>query len=144
VTTITFLGHELVHAFQYRVLQHGDSTNIRDVQNLPLWMVEGLAEYLSLGPHDPNTAMWIRDAIVNDKFPTLKKLTNDYHYFPYRWGEAFWAYVAGTYGEQVILKLFTGTAREGYETAIKNVLGLKVKDFNEQWKHKTKLLTQVI
>lgn len=133
------LGHELVHAFQYRVLQHGDSTNIRDVQNLPLWMVEGLAEYLSLGPNDPNTAMWLRDAIVNDNFPTLKKITNDYRYFPYRWGEAFWAYVAGTYGEQVIPKLFTGTARDGYETAIKKVLGLSMKDFNEQWEQQNQI-----
>src|SRR5688572_32075439 len=59
------LGHELVHAFQF------DMANRRDfegnpvgpaVMRLPLWFIEGMAEYLSLGPVDANTAMWIRDA----------------------------------------------------------------------------------
>ena len=29
---------------------------------LPLWFIEGMAEYLSIGPSDPHTAMWLRDA----------------------------------------------------------------------------------
>ena len=57
------LGHELVHAFQY------DMTSVTDrrgrsigsgLQGLPLWFIEGMAEYLSLGPIDSNTAMWGR------------------------------------------------------------------------------------
>ena len=31
---------------------------------LPLWFIEGMAEYLSIGPVDPNTAMWMRDAVA--------------------------------------------------------------------------------
>ena len=37
------LGHEMVHAFQYNMIINGDSTNLRNLQNLPLWMVEGLS-----------------------------------------------------------------------------------------------------
>jgi hypothetical protein len=92
------LGHELVHAFQYDILVKGDSTSIRNIGNLPLWFIEGLAEYLSIGSYDPNTAMWLRDAVVYEDFPTLRKMSSDYHYFPYRWGQAFWAYVGGTWG----------------------------------------------
>ncbi|MCI4648787.1 basic secretory protein-like protein, partial [Phaeodactylibacter sp.] len=43
------LGHELVHAFQYNMILNGDSTNLQSLSNLPLWMVEGMAEYLSIG-----------------------------------------------------------------------------------------------
>jgi hypothetical protein len=128
------LGHELVHAFQYRMLSEGDSTSLRNVANVPLWMIEGLAEYLSIGSYDPNTTMWLRDAIINDKFPTLQKMTADFRYFPYRWGQAFWAYVAGRWGDGVIPYLFRYSAMMGYDYAIPQVLGVSVKDFNQQWR----------
>ena len=49
------LGHELVHVFQFDVAgaQRGGLGN---VERLPQWSIEGMAEYLSLGRHDPNTA----------------------------------------------------------------------------------------
>ncbi|HUM47352.1 MAG TPA: DPP IV N-terminal domain-containing protein, partial [Chitinophagales bacterium] len=128
------LGHELVHAFQYDILTHNDSTNIRDIGNLPLWFVEGLAEYLSIGSYDPNTAMWMRDALVQDEFPTLKKMTNNYHYFPYRWGQAFWAYTAGTYGDNIIPKLYKECAVFGYQMGMQRVLGIKAEEFSKRWK----------
>jgi hypothetical protein len=59
------LGHEMVHAFQYNSIINGDSTNLESMSNFPLWMVEGMAEYLSLGRVDPFTAMWMRDAVMN-------------------------------------------------------------------------------
>ena len=61
-----------------------------------------MAEYLSLGPVDPNTAMWLRDAAGRqDKLPTIEELDNP-KYFPYRWGQAFWAYVGGRWGDDVV------------------------------------------
>ncbi len=128
------IGHELVHAFQYDILIRGDSTSIRNIGNLPLWFIEGLAEYLSIGSYDPNTSMWLRDAVMNDKFPTLRKMTNDYHYFPYRWGQAFWAYATGIKGDNIIPTLFKECAIYGYERGIQNVFDMKSKDFSKQWK----------
>ena len=73
-----------------------------------------MAEYLSIGPVDPNTAMWLRDAARPldeadpkakkgrvDSLPAIKELDNG-KYFPYRWGQAFWAYVGGRCGDGVI------------------------------------------
>jgi hypothetical protein len=59
------LGHELVHAFQYDITGQGRGglPAIPTAARLPLWFIEGMAEYLSLGPVDPNTAMWLRDAV---------------------------------------------------------------------------------
>ena len=48
---------------------------------LPLWFIEGMAEYLSIGPVDTNTAMWLRDAARREKLPYIDKL-DDPRYFP--------------------------------------------------------------
>src|ERR1041385_2691487 len=59
------LTHEMTHQFQYDIWAHGHAGNIGALVaiNPPGWFVEGMAEYLSIGPVDPNTAMWIRDAV---------------------------------------------------------------------------------
>ncbi len=128
------LGHEMVHAFQYTAIINGDSTNMNSLNNLPLWMVEGMAEYFSIGSKDANTAMWMRDAVLHDKFPDFKALENDPRYFPYRWGQAFWAFVGKTWGDDKIVPLFMRTARVGYEQAIKDVLGIDPGILESMWK----------
>ncbi|WP_449440403.1 basic secretory protein-like protein [Pedobacter steynii] len=42
------LGHELVHAFQYHILLEKDSVGLENISQIPLWMIEGMAEYLSV------------------------------------------------------------------------------------------------
>src|SRR5690606_35086326 len=78
------LGHELVHAFQYNMIIHGDSTSLQNMGNFPLWMVEGLAEFMSIGRYDAHTAMWMRDAVLHDDMPDHKTIHNP-DYFHYRW-----------------------------------------------------------
>jgi hypothetical protein len=131
------LGHELVHAFQYNMILRGDSTDLKNLSNLPLWMVEGLAEYMSIGRVDAHTSMWMRDAVLNDDVPSLKKLSNP-KYFPYRWGQAFWAFVTGIKGDEVIEPLFIQTARFGLEEAIKRNFGANLEDFSELWQNTIK------
>jgi Tol biopolymer transport system component len=126
------LGHEMVHAFQYHLIR--DSFNLNALNNLPLWMVEGMAEYVSTGYIDANTTLWLRSAVADNKLPTLKDLNNRPDlYFPYRWGEAFWAYVTGKYGDTMVRKLFIESARKGYDVAIKKLLKVNEKEFSKQW-----------
>ncbi|MBC7915171.1 MAG: PD40 domain-containing protein [Pyrinomonadaceae bacterium] len=128
------LGHELVHAFQYHSLIEGDSTNLENIGNLPLWMVEGMAEYLSIGKVDAFTAMWMRDAYLNRDIPTLRDLTTTNRYFPYRYGQAFWTYIGSTYGDTVIVPLFKATAKFGYEMAIRRTFGYDEKTLSSLWR----------
>lgn len=116
------LGHELVHAFQYHMVIYGDSTRLQNIGNLPLWMVEGLAEYLSIGRVDAHTALWMRDAVKNDELPKKLRDLDSGKYFPYRWGQAFWAFVTGVYGDEVIRPLFMNTAQFGLDPAIRLTL----------------------
>jgi len=126
------LGHELVHAFQYHKVITGDSTSLQNLQNLPLWMVEGLAEYMSKGKTDTYTAMWIRDAVINDDIPELEDLQNP-KYFPYRYGQAFWSFLAGVHGDQVIEPMFMMTAKYGMSIAADSVLNMSIENLNDQW-----------
>ncbi|HVM42957.1 MAG TPA: hypothetical protein VMT77_05595, partial [Gemmatimonadales bacterium] len=59
------IGHELTHAFQYDITGHGrGGSQLPAAAQMPLWFIEGMAEYVSLGPLDPHTAMWMRDAAL--------------------------------------------------------------------------------
>jgi Tol biopolymer transport system component len=126
------LGHEMVHAFQYNMVINGDSTSLNNLANLPLWMVEGLAEYMSIGSIDAHTAMWMRDAVLNDDVPKLKELNNP-KYFPYRYGHAFWAFVTGLKGDDIIEPLFIATARFGFDQACRQVLDMSQDNLSELW-----------
>lgn len=131
------LGHELVHAFQYRVLMEGgDSTRLENIGNIPLWMVEGMAEYFSIGKKDAFTSMWMRDAFMSNDLPSLRAMTeNMSQYFPYRFGQAFWSYVGSTYGDTVIMPLFKATAMYGYENAVRRVFGYDSETLSNLWRN---------
>ena len=89
------LGHEIVHAFQFDIAEQH-----RSPLAVPLWFVEGMAEYLTLGAGDPHTAMWMRDAVAAGPLPAIRDLRSS-RYFPYRWGAALWAHLARTFGDDL-------------------------------------------
>src|SRR3989442_12431131 len=91
----------MVHQFQYDVFSHGHpGAGVGTIISVapPLWFMEGMAEYLSIGPIDPHTAMWLRDASLEGHLPTIEQLTYDPRIFPYRFGHALWAYVGEKWG----------------------------------------------
>ena len=128
------IGHELVHAFQFDITTRPDSApGETGAHRLPLWFVEGMAEYLSIGPIDAHTAMWLRDAARQETLPEIKDLDNP-KYFPYRWGQAFWSYVGGRWGDEVVGTMLSTAGNSGdYEVAIQRILGLDSKQLSEQW-----------
>lgn len=106
------LGHELVHAYQFDITGGGDRFGngaLPAILGYPLWFVEGMAEYVSLGGVDASTAMWVRDAVVTERLPRVRDLDKP-EYFPYRWGHAFWAYVGATWGDRWIGSLLRSAA----------------------------------
>ncbi|WP_295652167.1 DPP IV N-terminal domain-containing protein, partial [uncultured Mucilaginibacter sp.] len=134
-TTRHVIGHEMVHAFQYHSLLDGDQTQFSEIGNLPLWMIEGMAEYLSLGKKDAYTAMWMRDAYLNKNIPTIRDLTESNKYFPYRYGEAFWSFIGSTYGDTIIVPFFKNTARYGLDYGIRRTFGYDEKTLSSLWKN---------
>lgn len=129
------LGHELTHAFQYSITTPPAGSvfgSAPRAARLPLWFIEGMAEYLSLGPRDATTAMWVRDAVLREKIPAIEDL-DDPDYFPYRWGHAFWSYVAGRFGDKAVGAMLRAGAEGGVDTAIQKVTGISTKELTKAW-----------
>lgn len=132
------LGHELVHAFQYDISGLGRAgggiEQAAQRFNVPGWFVEGMAEYLSVGPVDPHTAMWLRDAALTGEIPTLEQLTYDPSFFPYRWGQAFWAYVGGRWGDAAIGQILKQVGQGvPFPDAFQRILNVPLEDIVEDW-----------
>ena len=134
------IGHELVHAFQLDVTAAGASGLAGAAPTalmLPLWMIEGMAEYLTLGHDDSNTAMWMRDAVrrdEQDELPTIKKLADSYTYFPYRWGQSLWSYITGKWGDDSVGRIIKSAGRiGGFEGAVRRVTGMNMDALSKEW-----------
>jgi Tol biopolymer transport system component len=122
------LGHELVHVFQREILRaHG-----RSIELLPLWFLEGMAEYLTIGRLDVTTAMWLRDAVGRDRLPTIAQL-QDPRYFPYRYGQALWTYLADRFGDGIVTRALTSTAPGGAIGRLAHVTGVDARTLSDDW-----------
>ncbi len=130
------LGHELVHAFQYNIAQSSRGGGMQGMNGLPGWLVEGMAEYMSKGRDDPLTTMWLRDALRRDEFPTIAQMTKGTRFFPYRFGQALWAYIGGTYSDDAVVQLYRRSLRIGFEPAIDQILGVKADSLSAEWRRK--------
>lgn len=130
------LGHELVHAFQFDITGNDPREvefSLPDILQYPLWFAEGMAEYLSVGPLDATTAMWMRDAALTEKLPHIKGL-NDPRLFPYRWGHAFWAFIGSKYGDRAVSSLLRSAANPRFDmVGLAAQLGSDPDRLTEEW-----------
>jgi hypothetical protein len=92
-----------------------------------------MAEYLSVGPEDAHTAMWLRDAVQRNDLPTIDQLTTSGRYFPYRYGEALWAYIGGTYGDAMIPAVFRSALQYGLEDGFRRALQIRTDSLSRRW-----------
>src|SRR5688572_25163354 len=119
------LGHEIVHAFQFDI-----ADQYRSSLAVPLWFVEGMAEYLTLGAGDPQTAIWMRDAVQFGKLPSIKELSSP-RYFPYRWGAALWAHLADRFGPDLPARALR--ARRDVKRRLLEVTGQSLETLSSGW-----------
>jgi hypothetical protein len=122
------LGHEIAHAFQFDITRRQGG-----VLTWPLWAVEGMAEYLSVGPNDIETAMWLKDAVRSELLPTRPRET-ERRFSPYRYGSAVWAYLADRFGERVIGDILKAERSGGLERRIQKVTGVEFAELFSDWR----------
>ncbi len=132
------LLHEMSHQFQYDIWSRGRAgAGLATLIAIapPLWFAEGMAEYLSQGPIDAETAMWLRDASLEGKLPTIEQMTVDpYTYFPYRFGHALWSYIAERWGDEAVGAILKATLAGGVEPAFRRTIGLTLNQLSDQWR----------
>ena len=129
------LGHEMVHVFQYDIAATAAQNRRRfNLEQLPLWIIEGMAEYFSKGRVDPLTAMWIRDAVEYDRLPDIRQLSSDPRYFPYRYGQAVMAYIGSRFGDEAVVRYFLAAGSVGIEAGVERAVGISAKQLFADWK----------
>ena len=129
------IRHELIHVFthslHYRILKNHRKTHF---PSLPLWYIEGLAEYWSIG-WDEETEMFIKDAVLNNYLVPLQSMYQIYGTFlMYKEGQAILKYIADKYGEEKIVELIRNAWKEeNFSNIMKLTIGLDYKEFDRDW-----------
>jgi Tol biopolymer transport system component len=128
------LTHELVHAFQVDILFGVTvDTNPFSFQP-PLWFMEGMAEYLSIGGVDPNTEMWLRWSALEGQLVPLHYMSRIYDIRVYRIGQAVFAFLGEMYGDEKIGELLRKTvALRSLNLAFERTLGMDLETLDEEW-----------
>ncbi len=106
------LQHEMVHVFQFDALKTTKVSG-RNVQNrnIPLWLIEGMAEYYSVD-WDYLSEEILRDITLNDMIIPIKRLSdvnqlrNREYFLIYKQSQAFLKFIGDKYGKNYIYKLF--------------------------------------
>ena len=130
------LTHELVHAFQGDVL-YGAGPGVSILNPMafiaPLWFMEGMAEYLSLGRIDAYTHMWLRDAALQGYLPASIPAM-DYSFGVYRFGQALFAYIGDRYGDRKIGEILRKAGRmRNVDEAIRSAIGKDIEKLSDEW-----------
>lgn len=128
------IHHELTHAVLLRKYYgRGIQSVLTGITRmpLPLWYVEGLAEYQSRFGWDTEADMYIRDAVVNDWLPTIDNLNG---YMNYKGGQSIFHYIAETYGKSKITELVNKIRQyRDFSRGVRAALGMDVKELSAKW-----------
>lgn len=125
--------HELAHVFTFQIFYNRMLDNVftrNYLFPLPLWVMEGSAEYLSEG-WDADADMFIRDAVIHDYLYPFYLISG---FYVYKEGQSVFNYIADTYGHGKVLEFFAalaGTRSTG--AALERTLGLNEEQLYEQW-----------
>jgi Tol biopolymer transport system component len=127
--------HELVHIFSYDIMY---GTLLRSVFSrsmlfpIPLWFMEGLAEYYSSG-YDRSGEMFMRDATV---FDYLSDLDYTGGYMAYKSGQAAIFYLNETYGPGKVIEIMDNVRnqRGSISMALESSLGISSEELSRDWK----------
>ncbi len=119
------LYHELTHVFMFDIVYGGlvESVIRQAYTNpVPLWFVEGLAEYTSMW-WDPEAEMILRD------------LTVSYGgYLVYKGGQSVLNFIAERYGREKIAEIVKAIAKtHNLDAALRETIGLMTPELSEEW-----------
>ena len=129
------LTHELVHAFQYDIL-YGTKIPF-SLFGPPLWLIEGMAEYLSTGWEETGE-LFARDAIYTDTLPSIEELTSQRvrsGYAIYKGGQSVMFFIDQVYGMHKISELMHDIRDySNLNDAIESTFHITLKEFDQKWR----------
>jgi len=127
------IRHELLHVVVNDLIYGGSVQNLisgRIRLNIPMWMHEGLAEYISAG-WDTNADMIMRDIAYNGSLPPIHYLNG---YLAYKGGQSVYNYIAEKYGVEKLGEIWQ--QMKSYKSAdkgLKESIGIKQEELTKDW-----------
>jgi len=125
--------HELTHAVMLQMVYGAGVQSIivgMARLQLPLWLIEGLAEYESRG-WDVESDMYMRDAALNGYVPPVDQL---WGFMSYKGGQSVLYYLAQKYGGEKIGEVLGKIkVNRSVEEGLKESIGIGVKDLTKRW-----------
>ena len=125
--------HELTHAVSMQMLYGAGMQSIITGMmrlQLPLWLIEGLAEYSSIR-WDTESDMFMRDAALSGYLPNIDQIGG---FLNYKAGQNILFYLAEKYGPEKIGEIFTKIkVTKSVERGLKQSIGLGVEDLSKRW-----------
>jgi hypothetical protein len=144
--------HEMVHQFTIQKLVDaaGGDPYASAIGRLPLWFIEGIAEYYTKGGIDPETDEYLRDLVWNPE-PSRRYQVVAFAedrvrgYLPtYKLGQARIAFIAESYGREKIQALMenadalgdsqAGPDGRGFDALVRRVLGEPLEQVDARWR----------
>ncbi|HSN90591.1 MAG TPA: hypothetical protein VLS93_05145 [Anaeromyxobacteraceae bacterium] len=150
--------HEMVHQFTIQKLlaETGRSELASPIQFLPLWFIEGIAEYYTKGGIDGETDLFLRDLVWNPdarrRYEVLPFAEDQIRgYIPtYKLGQARIAFIAEAYGAEKIQSFLEsayllgesarsgepgpGPGGRGFTALVNRILGEPIEQVDARWK----------
>ncbi|MCX8029500.1 MAG: hypothetical protein N2712_05850 [Brevinematales bacterium] len=138
------LQHEMVHVYQFDSFKSPQFRKIlRSVDvNIPLWFVEGMAEYYSV-EWDFSTEEIIRDVAVNNSIVPISRLSDINKLMPgeyiliYKQGQAILKYIGDKFGKPTIYKIFKSYLK-GDKDPFKSEVGMALEDIEKSFVYETR------
>ncbi len=126
------LAHELNHAYVYDMMYRRELTDIIR-SRAPLWVMEGLAEYTSIG-WDTASEVEFRDMVISNSIATVGQLNRRQDYLVYREGQAIYHFMEERYGRDRYLEFVRHMrSREGIEGAMNAAFDMTVAQFSDRF-----------
>lgn len=132
------IRHEMVHAVMLdklsQVMAERRQFNYR---HPPLWFVEGLAEFYSVGPPDTEGEMLLREGILEGSLPHLKELWRiQGTYLMYKVGQSVVAFLDRNYSSAAVLDILENWWRSGdFEQLLELELGMDLDELDRRWRN---------
>ena len=129
------INRELVHVFMHNKLEWALRSNgQRTDRYLPLWFVEGLAEYYST-EWDAQAEMVLRDAVLSGYFAPLTSMyAISGSFLMYKEGQDALGFIAREFGREKIVQLIANFwISEDFQEVFRFTLGVGYEEFDRRW-----------
>jgi len=128
------IHHELAHVVTLEMWTGGGWLGAMMSQSAaipPLWVAEGVAEYLSQGGWDNAADNFMRHATITGYVPPIMALNGP---FAYKGGQSVFMMIDETYGKDKVAEFISAfRSARGVDKAMKSSVGVGLEELDEKW-----------